>query len=185
MSAYAPWSTTPILTLDSSTGIASNSAMALDAAGNLYLANYEASPDGAVLEFAPGGTSPSRTIGSLNDPNFIALDAQNDVFVSEGGSDVKEFTPGGGSTPSRTLSNATSGLTSPAGLAVDAAGNLYVADTAGSVSIFAPGTSETASAAMSAGMSAPQWVAFDPAGNLYVANSTGRITGNTRSRSSR
>ncbi|HTA37904.1 MAG TPA: hypothetical protein VK760_02450 [Candidatus Acidoferrales bacterium] len=173
VAAYAPWSTSPILTLTSANGIAANSAMALDASGNLYVANDVATPDGAVLEFAPGSTTASRTIASLDGPTFLALDANGNIFVTES-SDVKEFTVAGGSTPSRTLGSG-AGLDAPAGLAVDSAGNLYVANSQGTtgISVFAPGTSTVTTFSMNAGMNQPKWPAFDTSGNLYVANYAG------------
>ena len=170
VAAYAPWSTSPILTLTAANGIAANSAMALDASGNLYVANDVAMPDGAVLEFTPGSTTAARTISSLDSPTYLAVDAGGNVFVTES-SDVKEFTPGGGSTPSRTL-GAGAGLSGAAGLAVDSAGNLYVANSGGTagISVFAPGTPTTATFSINAGMNQPKWPALDVSGNLYVAN---------------
>jgi hypothetical protein len=106
----------------------------------------------------------------------LAIDAAGDIFVTEavGGVDVKEFTPSGGSTPSRTLSSTTSptGIDIPAGLAVDAAGNLYVANNGGSigVAVFAPGTSTTPAFTFNAGTNKPYYDTFDAAGNLYVSN---------------
>jgi hypothetical protein len=173
VAAFAPWSTSPILTITSANGIAANSAMALDASGNLYVANDLGSPGGAVLEFAPGSTTASHTIDSLDSPSFLAVDASGNVFVSEA-SDVKEFTPGGGSTPSRTLGSG-AGLDGPAGLAVDTGGNLYVANAQGTtgVSVFPAGTSTHATFSMNAGMNQSKWLAFDRSGHLYVANYAG------------
>ena len=120
----------------------------------------------------PAPRCASRTISGLSGPDVgLAIDASGDIFVSEavGGIDVKEFTPAGGSTPSRTLSSTTSptGINTPAGLAIDAAGNLYVANNGGSigVSVFAPGTSTTPLFTFNAGTSKPYYDAFDAAGN--------------------
>lgn len=179
VTAFAPWSTAPILTLTSSSSIEQNSAMALDAAGNLFLANDVGSSGDAVgvLEFAPGRTVASRSIAGLNQPRFLAIDASGDVFVNENDQDVKEFTPSGGSTPSRVLSPTTSpaGIDMPEGLAVDGSGNLYVANGSGSigVSVYAPGSSTTPSVTFSNGMHQPAWLAFDASNHLYVANVSG------------
>ena len=40
-------------------------ALAFDASGNLYVANYG---NGTVSEFAPGSTTPTATLTGLNDP---------------------------------------------------------------------------------------------------------------------
>ena len=179
---YAPWSTTPIISYGYTTGIDYNSAMALDAKGNLYLANHVSGYSvkvAAISVFAPGRLVASRTIPetSATLPQYLAVDAAGNIFVNENNQDVKEFTLAGGATASRTLSTSTSptGIDGPYGLAVDKSGNLYVANSGGSigVSVYAPGTSTTPSATFNAGMNQPLWPAFDTAGNLYVANTGG------------
>jgi sugar lactone lactonase YvrE len=173
--AFAPWSTTPLLTLtNQASGILSNSAMALDAAGNLYLANASGPNGGAVLEFAPGSMTASRTITGLNDPTFIAVDPSGDIYVTEATSDVEEFTSASDTVPSRVLSTTSSptGIDGPEGLATDGAGNLYVANQYGGIGVamYASGTSTTPAAILTKGISTPQWLALDSSGNLYVAN---------------
>ncbi|HTA39044.1 MAG TPA: hypothetical protein VK760_08215 [Candidatus Acidoferrales bacterium] len=177
ISEYASWSTSPILTIPSSAGIANPFTMKVDASGNLYEANLVGGTMGSLNVFAPGTTVASRTISGLSGPDVgLAIDQAGDIFVTEavGGVDVKEFTPAGGNTPSRTLSSTTSptGINTPAGLAIDAAGNLYVANNGGSigVSVFAPGTSTTPSFAFNTGTNKPYYTVFDAAGNLYVSN---------------
>lgn len=174
---FVPWSNNPIATITSYDGIFSNSAMAVDASGNLYVANYgAASPSSpGVMVFAPGSTKAFRTISNLNYPEFLAVDASGDVYVNENNADVEEFTPGGGSTPSRVLSTSTSptGISSPYGLAIDANQNLIVANDGLGVSIYAPGQSTTPAAVISAGTNGARWPAFDTSGNLYVVNNGG------------
>jgi hypothetical protein len=177
ISEYASWSTSPILTIPASAGLANPFTMKVDVSGNLYVANLVGGTMGSVNVFAPGSTVASRSITGLSGPDVgLAVDASGDIFVTEavGGIDVKEFTPAGGSTPSRTLSSTSSpaGINTPAGLAIDAAGNLYVANNGGSigVSVFAPGTSTTPLFTFNAGTNKPYYDAFDAAGNLYVSN---------------
>jgi hypothetical protein len=169
---FAPWSTDPLLTITSSDGIFSNSAMAVDAAGNLYLANKASGTAGSIMEFTPGSAVPLRTITGLDTPTFLALDTSGDIFVTEQ-SKVEEFPPGTSNTVFKTMTS----VDAPVGLAVDAAGNLYVANSSGTagVSVFAPGkTATTPTFSFSAGMSTPQWLAFDTTGNLYVGNVGGQ-----------
>jgi hypothetical protein len=177
ISEYASWTTSPILTIPTASGLANPFTMKVDGSGNLYVANLVGGSGGSVNVFAPGTTVASRTITGLSGPDVgLAIDASGDIFVTEavGGVDVKEFTPAGGSTPSRTLSaaSAPSGINTPAGLAIDAAGNLYVANNGGSVgvSVFAAGTSTTPLFTFNAGTNKPYYTAFDATGNLYVSN---------------
>ncbi|MBV8720651.1 MAG: hypothetical protein JO277_00790 [Candidatus Eremiobacteraeota bacterium] len=178
VTAFAPWSASPVLTIPSAAGAPNPYTIALDSAGNLYVENFQLS-SGAVVVFPPGSTTPSRVITGLTAPAFgLAVDSSGDVFVTEYlTQDVKEFTPSGGSTPSRILSKSTSpsGINKPAGLAVDAAGNLYVANGGGTigVSVYAPGTSTTPAATFNAGMNLPAQLAFDAVGDLYVSNNGG------------
>jgi sugar lactone lactonase YvrE len=177
IAAYAPWNTMPVLTIPATSGLANAWTLALDASGNLYVANFAAT--GSVEVFPPGSTTASRTITGVTAPAFgLAVDGSGDVFVTEYLThDVKEFTPSGGSTPSRTLSASSSptGINKPAGLALDASGNLYVSNNGGTigVSVYAPGTSTTPIAVFNAGMTTPAQLTFDGAGNLYVANNGG------------
>jgi hypothetical protein len=164
---FAPWSTTPILTIPDSVAT-DYFALTLDAAGNVYVCNYGA---GTVNVYPPGSSTPSRSITGLSSPCYpssIAVDGSGNIFVPEYSLDVKEFTPGGGNTPSRTMPNGY-----PA-VAVDKSGNLYVAnyDSTG-ISVFTPGASTTPAFQFNAGMNGPFVPAFDSAGNLYVLNYSG------------
>ncbi len=130
--------------------------IALDSAGNLYIADQynnrirKVSPQGIIITVAGNGT------GSPN-----------------GGS----FSGDGGSATS-------AGLWSPTSVAVDAAGNLYIADTTnqrirkvsnGVITTVAGGGAGTFSGdggpATSASLYFPTGVAVDGAGNLYIADS--------------
>jgi streptogramin lyase len=172
--AYAPWSASPVLSIPNGT-YAYYPAMALDAAGNLYVTNYNS---GTVIVYAPESTTPARSILSLSYPYYgMALDTAGDIFVSEGGSEVQEFTPASGGFPSRTLTATSSptGILNPYNVAVDATGNLYVSNFAGTigVAVFAPGSSTTPTMTFHNGMGAPNNLVFDASGNLYVSNNSG------------
>jgi hypothetical protein len=183
--AYAPWSSTPVFTIPipNPAQYPTSPTVALDAAGNVYTGDYDG---GTITEYSPGNAVASRTISQLNEPGQgsglnPAIDAAGDIFVTEytaaAKGYVEEFTPGGGNTPSRTLSAASSpaGINQANGIAVDTSGNLYVANYGGAigVSVFAPGASLVPTFTMQTGMSGPVSVAFDASGNLYVTNYTG------------
>jgi sugar lactone lactonase YvrE len=147
------------------------SALAVDHAGNLYVASDTI--NGAVSKFAPGATTPTALLTGLNYPDALAVDGAGSLFVANFNTNgtVSKFAPGA-ATPSTTLS----GLDQPDALAFDSAGNLYVANFGtGTVSKFALGA--TSPSATLFGLNEPDALAFDAAGDLYVANrANGTVT---------
>ncbi len=121
--------------------------IALDPAGNIYVANTGSN---AITVFAAGANnnvSPIRTISGagtgLNAPTGLAFDASGNLFVANNaGASITEFAPGanGNTAPVKTITGS-GGPSAPWGVALDGAGNLYVNDR-GTTSIykFAPGS---------------------------------------------
>jgi sugar lactone lactonase YvrE len=167
----------PVLTVSTfATGLSTPHGLAVDAHGNIYVANCGA---GAVSKITPAGAVSLFASGFAN-PTALAFDARGNLYVANLGSNsVSRVTSAG------MVSTFTSHINNPAGLAFDHAGNLYVANDgntgqpqavskvtpAGGVSVFASGFIH------------PVGLAFDAAGNLYVANETntnvevvGRVT---------
>ena len=125
-------------------------AVAVDAAGNLYVADREnatirkITPAGVVSTFAglAGSTGSADGAGSVarfNRPAGIAIDAAGTIFVSDGGNHtVRRITPAGvvstfaGAAQTPGATDGTAGAArfrNPTGIAVDADGNIYVSDT--------------------------------------------------------
>jgi len=123
----------------------------VDAAGNIYLSDYDGNKvwkigtDGIVTTFAGTGTAGSLGDGGpagsaqLNLPEGLGIDVAGNIYVAEiGGNRIRKITPGGTiSTIAGTGVQGYSGdsgpaisakLSGPAGVAVDAAGNFYIAD---------------------------------------------------------
>ena len=171
------------------------SAVAADAAGNIYIADYSNSRVRSV-DAATGNIS-TRAAGSLTGPNGLAVDAAGNLYVSDTSvSRVRRVTPagavttfaGGGSSVTGNNIPATSVLlNSPYGLAADGSGNIYIADTSsnrirrvtpdGVMTIIA-GTGAGSSsgdggAATSATVNTPTGVAADGSGNIYIAEQAG------------
>jgi hypothetical protein len=95
----------------------------IDAAGNLYVAQY-AIPN--VVEYARNGTTPSFTYtDGLSDPVAVTTDAHRNVYVANysslGPGPVVEFPQGS----NRAIQDCNSGLANT-GIAVDAKGDVFV-----------------------------------------------------------
>ncbi len=132
---------------------------ALDAQGNLYVAN---NGNNTVSKITPQGVV-STFVSGLAGPEGLAFDAAGNLYVANNGSStVSKITPQG------VASTFVSGLAAPEGLAFDAAGNLYVANNGNnSVSKITP---QGVVSTFVSGLAVPRGLAFDAAGNLYVAN---------------
>ena len=164
----------------------------VDAAGNLYIAEYfdgrvrEVSPAGIINTIAGGGPvypgdGGLATASAIAGPGGMAMDAAGNRYIADrNGMRVRKISTNG--IISTVAGNGTAGYSGDGGLAidaemylpsdvaVDAAGNLYIADfnnnririvsPAGIISTYAP----------TAVLSGPSGLALDPAGNLYVAD---------------
>jgi uncharacterized protein (TIGR03437 family) len=151
--------------------------MALDAAGNLYVADRDAN----VVRRISGGVISTVAIG-LNQPFDVAVDSRGSLFVADTGNDRVVRVGADG-----TLADVAAGgqLNHPEGLAIDANDNLYIADTFngrilrvssdGHLSTIAGiGTTGVFSGdggpAVNAAISLPTAVTLDPQGNLFIAD---------------
>ena len=120
-------------------GLSIPSGVAVDANGNVFVANKL---NNAVLEIVAGtggaasgtvnGSSTVNTLGSgFSNPHGVAVDGSGDVFVGDTGNNaVKEILAANGTIPSNpTIITLGSGFNGPTGVAVDSSGNVFVADT--------------------------------------------------------
>ncbi len=178
-------------------GLSSPSGVALDAAGNLYIAdtlNYRIRKvsNGVISTVAGNGTSGfsgddgPATSAQLNFPYAITVDAASNLYildsfnnrirkVSNGvittmaGDGTSGF--GGDNGPA---TSARLGLSLGRGVAVDAAGNLYIADYGNSrIRKVSNGVIDTVVTPSVLNGDAPSNVAVDAAGSLYVATAFG------------
>jgi sugar lactone lactonase YvrE len=173
----------------SSTGLNNPDAVAVDAAGNIYVANFgTATPATASITiYAPGASgdaTPTATIAGsntgLSTPQGIAVDAAGIIYVANdfiGGpaSRITVYAPGasGNATPDRSISG---GLDRPRGIAVDAVGNIYVTnEEADNVTVYAAGANGLTTPiarieGLNAGLFAPGGIVLDAAGSIYVTS---------------
>jgi DNA-binding beta-propeller fold protein YncE len=69
--------------------------VALDASGNIYVANLGSS---TVTKYAAGGGAPTLTISGLSSPTGVAVDASGNIYVANlGNSTVTKYGVTGGS----------------------------------------------------------------------------------------
>ena len=169
-------------------------AVAVDAAGNVYIADTESqrvrrlSPGGALTVVAgsgvPGfsGDGGVATAAQLQDPNGVAVDGAGNVYIADTGNHrIRRVTPGG--VISTVAGGTTDQLNTPFGVAVDGLGIVYIADSgnnrirrlSGGVLTTVAGTGGAGfggdgGAATAALLWQPRGVAVDAAGNLYIAD---------------
>ncbi len=187
----------PAMTLLSNgTNLDGPSSLAFDAAGDLWVSNYQ---NDTIVEFTPaqlaagGAPTPATVVssdasGSIADPSpllFIgtSLWVGND---QQSTSSIVEFTANqllasGNPTPVTTITD-TGHIDDPTSFAVDAAGSLWVSSgsgTSGEVAAFTPGQRLLGGAIdpsvilASSAFSAPAGLSFDRSGNLWVTNEDG------------
>jgi gliding motility-associated-like protein len=151
------------------TGFNQPGGVAVDAAGNVYVAEYGSN---AVKKIPAGGGSPVAIGSGFNQPTDVAVDALGNVYVADQGNNAVKKIPVGGGAP--VILQA--GVSHPDGVAVDAAGNVYVVyeNTGAVTEIPANGS---ANVSIGSGLRNPFGVAVDASGNIYVGdNGTNLVT---------
>jgi sugar lactone lactonase YvrE len=147
-------------------GIKTPGGMALDASGNLYVANE----NGDVTVYSPGSNAPSFTIGGVNRPQDVAIDSAGDVWVCNRGGQpgIYEFLPGQ-TTPSEHITGSL--IQTPNQMAFDASGTLYIGDDSTGVYYLSPGAQTVTQLNLQGFQKDESGLAIDPIdGSLFLSN---------------
>jgi sugar lactone lactonase YvrE len=142
-------------------GLAKPTGVALDGAGNVYIADNE---NDRVVKVPAGGGPQTIVATGFNEPTGVAVDAAGDVLVADFGNNrVVEIPAAGGS---EFLVGGQ--LAGPTGVAVDSAGNIYIADSGHNRVVKAP--VEGGQTTVGTGLNQPIAVAVDAAGDVFIAD---------------
>ncbi|WP_413668904.1 gliding motility-associated C-terminal domain-containing protein [Mucilaginibacter sp. Mucisp86] len=171
-----------------------------DKSGNLFVANYsnhnilKITPSGIITIFAgisqAGTADGPGNVANIINPNGIAIDKDDNLYVSDGNNAIRKISPSGyvytlaGQPVAGTLDGIgpAAKFNKPAGLVVDKNGNIFVADQGGFVirkitpngqvtTIAGSGSFGTGDGnGTTANFQYPVGITIDPSGNLYVTD---------------
>jgi sugar lactone lactonase YvrE len=147
-----------------STTLSNPSGVAVDLAGNVYVAD---TGNGRVIKVASNGAISALGFSGLSSPLGLAVDAAGDVFVADSGnSRIVELTVTG----VQSAVSVSPALSTPVSVSLDAAGNLYIADPGNTNVVLVPIGSSSAITLLgdTADLSG---IAVDSNGDVFIAAS--------------
>ena len=155
-----------------STGSVAPTGVAVDGAGNVYIAD---SYNNRVIKETPSGAGYVQSvILNIQGPLGVAVDGAGNLYVADEDNQVLKETLSGGSYTATVVAPNGSSLLQPQGVAVDGIGNVYIADSQNNrVLKETPSNGAYLESVVSTStLRDPLGVAVDPAGNVYVADTS-------------
>ena len=170
---YAPPYTGAPTTISS--GINLPDALVVDPAGDIYVANTSNLAT-TIEEFAPGATTPSRTIARVSGASSMCLDPSGDLITVDNGAngEIDEYLPG-----ATTSAYSVTGVLFPDSVSCDPSGNVWVArygdDFGTEITSVDKYTAHLVYSTSLGGVTGPAALATD-ANYIYVGNGGGSST---------
>jgi DNA-binding beta-propeller fold protein YncE len=148
-----------------SLGLGQPGGVAMDGAGNVYIANTGSN---AIEEWVAANDTVTVLVSSnLSQPSGVAVDGAGNVYFANSASNAIQIWMAANSNVTTLVS---SGLSSPAGVAVDSAGNVYIANTGSNTVEEWTAANSAVTILVSSNLSQPSGVAVDVSGNVYIAD---------------
>jgi hypothetical protein len=179
-----------------SSGLVTPSALALDAAGNIFIADKT---QNNVTRYGADGSVNASYVTGLDTPTALYADSFDNLYIAQAGtahnvlevylSGVRRVVAGSGAvTAANGVLATTASFTSPSSLFVDLNNLLYIADAGGHLvyviddtglihQVAGNGTTSTSAPgqATGTGLLNPASISVDAAGDIYIADSTANL----------
>jgi streptogramin lyase len=170
-SAPSDWAVSRTLT---GVGLNSPMAVAVDAQGNVWVANQSSmskfGPDGIALSPGNGFTG-----GGINSAFEMAIDPAGNVWTTDLGNYLSEFSPSG--TPLSPSGGYTGCVNLPGGIAFDGSGNAWVASSNNNVLCeFANSGSPVGAGFSGGGLFSPDRLAITATGVVWISDDSGTLS---------
>jgi streptogramin lyase len=156
-------------------GITQSYGMALDAAGNVWIANEQTSPNsglGDISELSSSGTAlqSGLTEGGIDFPIAVAADPNGNVWFADYGDSQVTLLNDSGTPISGSTGWGGTSLAFPVALAVDSSHNAWVANQAGELPITKISSDGSTVTNYDCDCNGASGVAIDRGGNVWIAN---------------